>query len=129
MKKIKKIIALVLSFTTITYSFVTVAKAANENRPSLETSGEFGSFEQIANYVAERYIDAGLTKEDIMLMGISNYLDGNDEKLVEMLKAMLQSLDPYSDFYTADEYKEFENSVNRTFYGIGISMKQNGDFV
>lgn len=129
MKRLKKAAALILSVATLSSSLGTVVIAKDEHRPPIETSSEFSSYEQIANYVAERYIDAGLTKEDIMLMGISNYLDGDDETLVEMLKAMLQSLDPYSDFYTADEYREFENSVNRTFYGIGISMKQNGDFV
>lgn len=130
MNKLKRVAAVFLAVATSFSSFAATAQTdGNITKSSVELSSEFGSYEQIAKYVAERYIDGSLTTEDVMLMGISNYLDGDDEKLVEMLKAMLQSLDPYSDFYTADEYKEFENSVNRTFYGIGVALKQNGDFV
>ena len=40
---------------------------------------------------------------------------------------MLESLDDYSEFYTPEEYKAFQDKLNQNFYGIGISMKMSDD--
>lgn len=32
--------------------------------------------------------------------------------------------DPYSVYYTADEYKELQISTTGTYYGIGAALKQ-----
>lgn len=92
-----------------------------------EYSGEYGAYEQVAKYISERYIDETLTQDEIMKQGLSKLLENNDPLLVQLLKSMLESLDDYSEFYTAEEYKQFENSLNRSFYGIGISMKMSDD--
>ena len=102
------------------------AKKANET----EYSGEYMAFDQIAEYVSERYIDDSYTKEEIMAQGISKLLENNDPLLVALLKTTLESMDDYSEFYTAEEYREFQNMINRTFYGIGVTMRQDGtDYV
>lgn len=90
-------------------------------------SGEYEAFSQVAKYISERYIDDTLTQEEIMNQGISKLLDGDDEMLVTLLKATLEGLDDYSEFYTAEEYKSFESDLNHSFYGIGISMKLSDD--
>ncbi|TJX68372.1 S41 family peptidase [Soehngenia saccharolytica] len=47
-----------------------------------------------------------------------------------ILKGLLQNLDPYSDYYTKEEYEDFINSLNQSFAGIGIVIKlQNKDVV
>ena len=63
-----------------------------------------------------------------MQMGVSNLLDGNDEMLVLLLKKTLESLDDYSTFYTAEEFRDYENALNRTFFGIGFEIKKTGQY-
>lgn len=93
-------------------------------------SVQYQAYEQIAGYVADRYIDEDYTAEDIMMLGISKYLETyGDDALVAFLKGALNSLDPYSDFYTYEEYIEYNNQLNKTFYGLGITMQQNGEYV
>ncbi len=65
-----------------------------------------------------------------MLMGVSKYLEKyGDEALVEFLKCALDELDDYSDFFTREEYIEYMNDVNRTFYGLGVTLQQSGEYV
>ena len=99
----------------------------NRNSGRIKYSGEYGAFEQMAKYVAERYIDDSLTEEEIMKQGLSKLLENNDPLLVQLLKSMLESLDDYSEFYTPEEYKAFQDKLNQNFYGIGISMKMSDD--
>ena len=69
----------------------------------------------MAKYVAERYIDDSLTEEEIMKQGLSKLLENNDPLLVQLLKSMLESLDDYSEFYTPEEYKAFQDKLNQNF--------------
>ena len=94
----------------------------------LKLSGEYNAWKNIAEYIATEYIDETLTPDEIMDMGVSNLLDGNNEMLVALLKKTLESLDDYSTFYTAEEYKEYTDNLNRTFYGVGIELKKSGQY-
>lgn len=101
-----------------------------EIKDDIQTSVQYQAYEQIAQYISERYLDDSYTAEDIMKLGLSGYLGENgDAALVALLKAALQSLDNYSDFYTYDEYVEYNNTLNKTFYGLGITMQQDGEYV
>ena len=53
----------------------------------------------------------------------------DDATLVNGLyKGMLNSIgDPYSVYYTADEYKQLMETTTGTYYGIGVVMQQNPD--
>ncbi len=142
----KKLIALITAAATINISVLAAegevisdfepVAAATETVPTEEPtqkireSVEYQAYEQIAGYIADRYLDDSYTAEDIMKMGISAYLaEAGDEALVEFLKAAMHSLDDYSDFYTYSEYVEYNNNLNRTFYGLGVSMQQAGEYV
>lgn len=126
--ELRKITAAVLS-VVITASGTVFAAPATKTDET-EYSGEYQAFEQIAEYVAERYIDDSYTKEEIMAQGLSDLLENNSPLLIELLKSTLESMDDYSEFYTAEEFKEFQNMINKTFYGIGITMRQDGkDYV
>lgn len=104
-------------------------KTANPDK-EIDTSITYQAYQQIAGYIADKYLDDSYTSEDIMKIGLSAYLEEQgDEVLVPLLKAALQSLDDYSDFYTRNEYVEYTNNLNRTFYGLGIVMKQSGEYV
>lgn len=94
-----------------------------------ELSDEYDVFEQVAGYISTYYIDDTLKDQDIMNLGISELLRNNDDMLVELLKSMLSALDPYSEFFTAEEYRGFVNNINKTFYGIGVRINQKDDYV
>lgn len=91
-------------------------------------SGEYNAWKQVSEYVSGEFIDETLSSEAVMEMGISKLLEGNDEMLVMLLKKTLESLDDYSEFYTAEEYSEYVNNLNGTFYGIGIELKKTGQY-
>ena len=99
---------------------------AEQTEPEL--SGEYEAWKMIAEGIAGEFIDETLDAETIMQMGISNLLDGDDDMLVALLKKTLESLDDYSTFYTADEYEEYINNLNRTFFGVGIELKKTGQY-
>lgn len=93
----KKLTAAVLSVVMLLMSG-SVFAAGTETAEESKYSGEYGAFEQMAKYVAERYIDDSLTEEEIMKQGLSKLLENNDPLLVQLLKSMLESLDDYSEF-------------------------------
>lgn len=117
----KKIIAVLSAFSLILSGS---AVFADNNY-----SDEFNVFEQVAGYISTYYIDDSLNDQDIMNKAISKLVESNDEKLVELLKSMLSALDPYSEFFTAEEYKSFVNQINKTFYGIGVQIEKKNDYI
>lgn len=92
-------------------------------------SDELDVAQQVAGYISTYYIDDTLKDEDIIIRALSEYLKYDDEKLVEFLKSMLEALDPYSQYFTAEEYRGFVNNVNKTFYGIGVRIEQKEGYV
>ena len=94
-----------------------------------EMSDEYEYFEKVSGYAAEMYIDDSITKEDVMQMGLNKLLKNNPELVEEILKAGFSSLDNYSDFYTYSDFKKYVNDLNHTFYGIGVVIQKDGDYV
>lgn len=127
---IKKIIAILLAVFILPQSMA-LAATTNKNEESLvEESVEYQAYEIIAGYIADMYLDDSYTAEDIMKLGLSEYLAKHgDDALVELLKSTLKSLDDYSDFYTQKEYIEYTNNLNKTFYGLGVTLTQSGEYV
>ncbi|MBL9078676.1 MAG: PDZ domain-containing protein [Planctomycetes bacterium] len=64
----------------------------------------------------------------------AQHIRGNsvtEQELIEFAaKGMLEGLDPYSTFFTSDEYKRFFFDLNREYGGIGafVNFDQDGDF-
>lgn len=124
---LKKIIAALLSVTMTIAGGAAYAEGKDNADETNSYSEEYKAFEQIAGYVADRYIDDSVTKDEIMVKGLSAVLEGDNTLLIDLLKATLESMDDYSEFYTAEEYKEFQNKLNPVFYGIGITMREAED--
>lgn len=123
----KKIIAIIMALVIIPQSFVLAAQTETQ---TTETSTEYQAFKLVAGYIADRYIDDSYTAEDIMTLGLSKYLEEyGDEAIVKLIKGAVNSLDDYSEFFTKDEYREYMNSINQTFYGLGVSLQQTGEYV
>lgn len=125
--KLKRILATLMA--AIMMCSAVTAFGAGSAKSDVDLSDEYMVYDHIAEFVSENYLDSTLSKDDIMIMGISNYLKDNDELTVELLKSMLTSLDPYSDFFTAEEYIKYINQIDQTFYGIGVSLRESGDYI
>lgn len=123
--KMKKIAAIILAVSMMSSASVFAAPEKTTD-PEIDYSGEYMAFDQIADYISRLYIDE-YSKDYIMAQGLSELLRGDDETLVQLLKNTLRSLDEYSEFYTAEEYKQFEDNLSHTEYGIGILMRENED--
>lgn len=124
----KKIIAIITALMMLPQTFVFAAQKTEEKEISKST--EYAAYELVSGYIAERYIDDTYTAKDIMLLGLSKYLEENgEEALIALLKGAVSSLDDYSEFFTKEEYRNYMNSINRTFYGLGVSLQQVGEYV
>lgn len=53
------------------------------------------------------------------------YVDEVDSSLLEKdLDTVFDELDPYSTYFTKEEYQTFKDSINQKFVGIGVSIKK-----
>ena len=127
----RKITAALLAALMLLTSGTAIAAPNKTKEDEKQYSGEYTAFEQISEYISDAFIDDTYTTEDVMAQGLSKLLENNEPVLVELLKATLESMDDYSEFYTQEEYKEYQDQLNNTFYGIGITMqkKENNDYV
>ena len=117
--KLKRLASIICAICTLSTSFV-YAK---------EYSEEYWILDQMAQYVSELYIDEEMTKEEAMKLAVSGLLEGDEGRLVQALKSMLSSLDQYSEYLTAEEYRAFNNDLNHAFYGIGVIIQKIDDYV
>lgn len=52
-----------------------------------------------------------------------------DALLQASLKGMFESLDPYSEYYSAAEYKKFTDSLEGSFVGVGIIVNEHPHYI
>lgn len=97
---IKRIICIAVAVMLIVAAF-----AAGYLTHKLSRNGEISSYEWALKTIAQNY-----------------YGEFDAEEAGELsLKAIAQKLDPYSEYYTAEEYEELKNSNAGQKSGIGIS--------
>lgn len=119
--KIKRILAVAITAALMLQS-VAFAK------PEEEPSPQYTYLETMLEYAAELYIDETVTSDQLMQKALSKVLEEHPELVSEMLKSGFSSLDEYSEFYTAEEYTQFVDSINHTFYGLGVIIRKEGDY-
>lgn len=90
---------------------------------------EYEKIEQILNYAANLYIDDSVTSDELMSDAVKKLLEKNPELTKEFINAGFESLDEYSEFYTAGEYELFTKNMNKIVYGIGVIIQQTGGYV
>ncbi len=126
--KLKKIISaglLVAGLMTQFTAFATEIPASEEKI----YSEEYRVLELVADYATQLYIDDRITQGELVKDGISKMLEENPELLLPLLKTMISTLDPYSEYFTLEEYAGFINGVNKSFYGIGVMIQKNSEYV
>jgi carboxyl-terminal processing protease len=71
-------------------------------------------FKEIMDLITERYLDENVTEKELFDAAIGGMLD---------------SLDEYSVYFTEEEKKVFTNAIERAYVGIGVSLKQEEEYV
>lgn len=117
MKMRKKLCALILSASMLIPSL------------SQAASVEYNTFDKLMNYAAQLYIDQDISVEELKEKAVSKLLEEHPELLDQLLKAGFSSLDQYSEFFTGEEFLDYVNDLNHTFYGIGVTIQKNGEYV
>lgn len=108
-KKLLRGILFVLILTLIAPT-VTLAEAEIEG---IEQEADLIFFAEVLDYVMKTYP-----------------FEVNESHLIEAaLKGMLQSLDPYSDYYTKEEAASMYGSLLGTFSGIGIYIEEKDGYI
>lgn len=93
------------------------------------SSKDYEYYDSITNIISNIYIDPEYTKSDIINRGLEKVISENPELASMLLKASLESLDDYSELFTAKEMSEYINALNKTIYGIGVVMTTKEDYV
>lgn len=94
-----------------------------------ETESAYDYFAKLMTYAAELYIDENVSANELIKTAIENALEENPDMVTELLKAGFASLDEYTEYYTPQEYVDFINSMNHTFYGIGVIIQKKDKYV
>ncbi len=94
-----------------------------------ELSNEYTYVDKLFGYASEMYVDESLTKEEIFNMALNKYLEENPDAVLDILKAGFSKIDDYTEFYTPNDYQQYVDSINHTFYGIGVIIQKNSDYV
>ncbi|UKI36410.1 MAG: PDZ domain-containing protein [Clostridiales bacterium] len=58
--------------------------------------------------------------KDVYRNALRVILAKHPEYLDDALKGIFSNLDPHSEYYTAEEYNKFIESINNEYYGIGV---------
>ncbi|KGP71749.1 S41 family peptidase [Pontibacillus yanchengensis] len=59
-----------------------------------------------------------------------NYVDELDEETLNQdVSTILKGLDPYSTYYTKEEFQSFKDSLNQKMVGIGVSLAKEQDSI
>ena len=90
---------------------------------------EYEKIEQILNYASNLYIDDSVTSSDIWKSAVKKLIETNPDLANQFIKEAFESLDDYSEFYTAEEYKLFKKNIDHIVYGIGVIIQQKDDYV
>ncbi len=95
------------------------------------TSVCFAMFFTQPAFAYENYVDGAITIEEVLDLTLQNHVDKPElDTLVDgAVQGIVQSLnDPYSEYMTAESLKEFSDSLNGDYVGVGISIQMAGDY-
>lgn len=109
----KKIIIALLLSVTLLMSNVTLAENTIKVAPMEEPKVDLEFFQEVYHLIKRDYP-----------------FEISEEELLEgALKGMLQSIDPYSDYYTNEEVDNLMNSLNGNFSGIGVYIEEKDGYI
>ncbi len=93
------------------------------------TPGEEAAyFEMVASDVVDIY-QFDMDEYSLINRTIRNMINENPDMLDAFLRAMFDSLDHYSEFYSPEEYREMTNHLQNITGGIGVTVSKEGNYV
>lgn len=122
MRKIKKLLAALMAITLI-FQFSVFA-----DNKVIVPNEDAKFFEMVTRDLVEIY-NFELDQEELLRRTIRTMLNEDPSMLDSFLKAMFDSLDDYSEFYSPEEYKEATKMFNGIIGGIGITVNKTGNYV
>lgn len=123
-KMMKRFVAALLALTVV----FTVPVLAEDNLKYIPESAEAEFFNMVASDLVQLY-QFDITKDQLLTRTLTNLLNDNPEALDTFLRALFNSLDPYSEFYTPEEYEVMMQSLENVTGGIGIQMTKGPQYV
>lgn len=119
MKRFRKMVALLLALTAFMLpQTASVVGAA-------ETPGQTASryINAIINKIAEDY-KFGADKDTLYAAALDYVMNADPTLLEGSIKAVTDTLDAHSDYFTQEELEQFVNSVEMAYVGIGVTIQQ-----
>ena len=133
MKKWKRIFAVLLAVCCLAAVTPVPAFADEQNGLSeYEMTGEIAPayLEKIANYLAAYARYDSVSMRSLYQAAIEGVLKEHPELFEEAMKAMLNSIDENSDFFTEEEAAAFRQQLESQICGVGITVSDlGGDLV
>ncbi len=123
-KMMKRFVAALLALTIV----FTVPVFAEDNLKYIPESDEAKFFNMVASDLIQLY-QFDITKDQLLTRTLTNLLNSDPEALDSFLRALFNSLDPYSEFYTPEEYEEMMQSLENVTGGIGVQMTKGAQYV
>ena len=77
----------------------------------------------------ENYYKHGIEGEDIYRKALEKVLEENPNMLSVAIEGMMEDMDDYSTYMTAEEYNSWMESLSGTFVGIGVTIEQRGQYI
>lgn len=124
MKMTRRLLGLALALMI----FAGMPVMAEDNLKYLPKSEEAEFFNMISSDLVDLY-QFDITKDKLLERTFTNLLNNDPEALDTFLRALFNSLDPYSEFYSPEEYKQMMQSLEGVTGGIGIRMLKGSQYV
>ncbi len=102
---------------------------ASEENVGLVLSGIAPRYANNVKSYIETYYKHGVTGEDIYRKALEKVLEENPNMLSVAIEGMMEDMDDYSTFMTAEEYSSWTESLSGTFVGIGVTIEQRGQYI
>ena len=70
-----------------------------------------------------------VTDEEILEGALNSIIEQNPELLQQALKGMFEVLDQHSVYFSEEEFKQFAQSMDGTYGGLGITVENSDGYV
>lgn len=120
----KRFLSLILCLIII----ATPVFAEESATPTLTGAGAAFYADNIAEFI-NKYYKFDIRAEDLYHSALRKVLLKHPEILPDVIEAMTENLDTYSDYLDAEEFSAWEESLSGSFVGIGVSIEQLGDYI
>lgn len=120
----KKLLAAILCLILISSQ----ALASEESVNSM-LSGIAPTYANNVQAYIENYYKHGIEGEDIYRNALEKILEENPDLLSVAIEGMMEDMDDYSTYMSAEEYNSWMESLSGTFVGIGVTIEQRGQYI